>query len=100
MPHQLEISGLHLSFGGLRALVDVNLHVDAGELEAVIGPNGAGKTSLINCINGFYRPQAGRIDFDGRRITRMPPHAIASLGIARAFQNVELFRGMTVLENL
>lgn len=100
MPHQLEISGLHLSFGGLRALVDVNLHVDAGELVAVIGPNGAGKTSLINCINGFYRPQAGRIDFDGRRITRMPPHAIASLGIARAFQNVELFRGMTVLENL
>jgi len=100
MSHQLEVAGLNLSFGGLRALVDVNLHVDAGELVAVIGPNGAGKTSLINCINGFYRPQAGTITFEGYNITRQPPHVIAGRGIARAFQNVELFRGMTVLENL
>lgn len=100
MPHQLEVTGLNLAFGGLRALVDVNLHVDAGELVAIIGPNGAGKTSLINCINGFYRPQGGAILLEGRNITRLPPHAIAALGIARAFQNVELFRGMTVLENL
>ncbi|HEY8417470.1 MAG TPA: ABC transporter ATP-binding protein [Limnochordales bacterium] len=100
MPHQLEVTGLNLAFGGLRALVDVNLHVDAGELVAIIGPNGAGKTSLINCINGFYRPQSGAILLEGRNITRLPPHTIAALGIARAFQNVELFRGMTVLENL
>lgn len=100
MSHQLEVSGLSLSFGGLRALVDVDLYVDAGELVAVIGPNGAGKTSLINCVNGFYRPQAGTITFEGRNITRQPPHVVAARGIARAFQNVELFRGMTVLENL
>ena len=100
MSHQLEVAGLNLSFGGLRALVDVSLHVDAGELVAVIGPNGAGKTSLINCINGFYRPQAGTITFEGYNITRQPPHVVAARGIARAFQNVELFRGMTVLENL
>ncbi|OUN00706.1 MAG: ABC transporter ATP-binding protein [Firmicutes bacterium ZCTH02-B6] len=100
MSHQLEVSGLSLSFGGLRALVDVDLYVDAGELVAVIGPNGAGKTSIINCVNGFYRPQAGTITFEGHNITRQPPHVVAARGIARAFQNVELFRGMTVLENL
>lgn len=100
MRHQLHIKQLSLSFGGLQALANVNMEIHKGELVAVIGPNGAGKTSLVNCIGGFYRPQRGQIQFEGQDITRLPTHAIAARGVARAFQNVELFRGMTVLENL
>jgi len=96
----LEIKGLNLRFGGLQALSDVSLHVNRHDLMAIIGPNGAGKTSILNCINGFYRPQSGSIDFDGRPIQTLQPHAIARLGISRTFQNIELYTGLNVLENL
>src|SRR5512143_2672239 len=82
------------------ALAGVSLDVLQGEILAIIGPNGAGKTSLLNCISGLYRPQRGRILVDGHDLTRLRTHAIARLGIARSFQNIELFRGMTVLDNL
>ncbi len=96
----LQVEHLTLRFGGVAALLDVSLQVHAGELVSVIGPNGAGKTSLFNCICGLYRPQGGRVLLDGRDITRLNPDAIARMGVARTFQNLELFRGMTVLDNL
>ena len=96
----LEIKGLNLRFGGLQALSDVSFHVNQHDLMAIIGPNGAGKTSILNCINGFYRPQTGSIHFDGRPIQALQPHSIAKLGISRTFQNIELYTGLTVLENL
>jgi len=96
----LEIKNLSLHFGGVKALNQVDLTVNTGELVAVIGPNGAGKTSLLNCLTGFYRPQAGHIRFNGRDITHLPPHDIVGLGIGRTFQNIELFPGMTVLSNM
>ncbi len=98
--HVLEVKDLRLSFGGLRALNGVDLHVGKHEILAVIGPNGAGKSSLLNCINGFYRAQKGSILFRGSPIQDLKPHAIAKLGIARTFQNIELYTGLTVLENL
>ena len=98
-PH-LEIQGLSLHFGGVQALHQVDLEVARGILFSLIGPNGAGKTSLINCISKFYEPNAGRIIFNGREITRFRPHAVARFGISRTFQNIELFKGMTVLENI
>jgi branched-chain amino acid transport system ATP-binding protein len=98
--HPLEIRNLNLSFGGLHVLFDVSLEVKAGEILAIIGPNGAGKTSLINCISGFYRPQQGQILFHGQDTTRRPPHKIAKLGISRTFQKIELYTGLTTLENL
>jgi len=100
MPAQLQIEQLSLSFGGIQALRSVSLEVQAGELFAIMGPNGAGKTSLINCINGFYKPQAGRIVFDGRDITSMPPYKRARLGLSRTFQNIALYANATVLDNL
>ena len=96
----LEIKGLNLRFGGLQALSDVSFHVNQHDLMAIIGPNGAGKTSILNCINGFYRPQTGSIHFDGRPIQALQPHSIAKLGISRTFQNIELYTGLNVLENL
>ena len=96
----LEIRKLNLRFGGLQVLVDVDLEVRSREILAVIGPNGAGKTSLLNCINGFYRPQAGSISFLGRPIHHLRPHQIAKIGISRTFQNIELYTGLNVLENL
>ena len=96
----LEIKDLWLQFGGLQALAGVNIHVGSRELLAVIGPNGAGKTSLLNCINGFYRPQSGTILFHGRPIQTLKPHTIAKLGIARTFQNIELYTGLDALENI
>ena len=96
----LEVTDLSLHFGGVKALNQVDLTVNTGELVAVIGPNGAGKTSLLNCLTGFYRPQAGRIRFNGRDITHLPPHDLVGLGIGRTFQNIELFPGMTVLSNM
>lgn len=96
----LEVRGLTLRFGGVVALQDVSLEVRAGELVSVIGPNGAGKTSLFNCVCGLYRPQSGRVVLEGRDITRAAPDTIARMGVARTFQNLELFRGMTVLDNL
>ncbi len=96
----LEVSRVSLSFGGVHALADVSLDVDPGTVTAVIGPNGAGKTSLYNVISGFYRPQRGGVRFDGRDITVVPPHRRAALGMARTFQNIALFRGLTVLDNI
>ena len=100
---QLRIESVQLNFGGVTALLDINLEVRQSEILAIIGPNGAGKTSLLNCISGLYHPQRGSITYVNHReheITRMRPHQIARLGIARSFQNIELFRHMTVLDNL
>ena len=96
----LAVEDVSLSFGGLAALSGVSFEVAPRTIHALIGPNGAGKTSILNCINHFYTPTAGRIVFEGRDITTLAPHRIAALGIARTFQNIELFRGMTVLDNL
>lgn len=96
----LEIDGLTLAFGGVKALNDVRFQVRAGSVTSVIGPNGAGKTSVFNTISGFYRPAAGRIVFDGRDITRMPAAQRAAMGLARSFQNIALFRGLSVLDNI
>ena len=96
----LKIDDLNLYFGGVRALGGVNVEVGEREILAIIGPNGAGKTCLLNCINGFYRPQSGSIYFQGQNITHLPAHRIAKLGIARTFQNIELYSGMTVVDNL
>jgi len=96
----LEAQGVTLAFGGVRALSDVSFAVRPGSITAVIGPNGAGKTSLFNTISGFYRPSQGRITFRGQDITRIPAPRRAEMGLARSFQNIALFRGMTVLDNI
>jgi branched-chain amino acid transport system ATP-binding protein len=96
----LEVDGISVRFGALLALNGVSLSVPPGEIVAIIGPNGAGKTTLLNCISGFYQPSAGRIVFAGRDRTRLRPPDVAALGIARTFQNVALFRGMSVLDNI
>jgi branched-chain amino acid transport system ATP-binding protein len=97
---KLKAEGIHLSFGGVRALSDVSIEVKELEILAIIGPNGAGKTCFLNCISGFYRPQEGSIYFEGRDITKVPSHKIAELGIGRTFQNIQLYTGMTTLDNL
>jgi branched-chain amino acid transport system ATP-binding protein len=96
----LSVESVSLSFGGVRAISDVSLDIRKGEIRAIIGPNGAGKTSMLNVINGFYHPQKGRITFKGKTRARMRPHEAALGGIARTFQNVALFRGMTALDNI
>jgi branched-chain amino acid transport system ATP-binding protein len=96
----ITLDNVHLSFGGVTALAGVSLAAQRHEFFAIIGPNGAGKTSIFNCISGIYRPTRGRIVFDGHDITDLRPHQRARLGIARTFQNIALFRGMTVLDNL
>jgi len=96
----LSAKDIHLHFGGVKALNGVDLEVRTGEIFAVIGPNGAGKTSLMNCITGFYRPDRGKIIFNGKDITHLKTHELVRLGIGRTFQNIELFPGMTVLANL
>ena len=96
----LQVEDLHLSFAGVVAIDGVGFHVDEGELFAIIGPNGAGKTSIFNCLNGVYRPQRGSIRLGGKNLVRMKPNRIAQLGIARTFQNIELFDNLTVLENI
>ncbi|MBI5248000.1 MAG: ABC transporter ATP-binding protein [Desulfomonile tiedjei] len=96
----LEINKISLAFGGIKALTGISIAVEAGELYAVIGPNGAGKTCLLNCITGFYKPQSGSIHFEGRDIRRLRPDQIAKQGVARTFQNVELFANMNVIDNL
>ncbi|MDZ7699635.1 MAG: ABC transporter ATP-binding protein [Deltaproteobacteria bacterium] len=98
--YQLELQNIQLSFGGLMALHGVSTGVKKGEIFSIIGPNGAGKTCLLNCINRFYHPEQGTILFEGRDISRIKPHKIAGMGIARTFQNVELFAHMTVLDNI
>jgi branched-chain amino acid transport system ATP-binding protein len=89
-----------LSFGGVNALADVSMEIRDKEILAIIGPNGAGKTALLNCINGFYKPQKGEIVYDGKRITRMRPDKLAKLGIARTFQNIELYTGLSTQDNI
>ncbi len=96
----LTVEELGLAFGGLQVLAGVSLSVRQGEIFALVGPNGAGKTSVLNCVNGIYRADSGRISFGRDQITGRPPHQVAKLGIARAFQLVELFSRMTVLDNL
>ena len=100
MSAQLEIRDVGKSFGGVQAVANVSLDVQQGELLSVIGPNGAGKTSLLNMISGFYHPDTGRIVLEGTDVTEYAPSRIAERGVARTFQNIALFRGMTVLDNL
>ena len=97
---QLQIQNLNLSFRGLHVLRNINMVVRRGELHAVIGPNGAGKSSLLNCISGLYKFQSGDIYFQNQSFRRKKPHQIAELGIGRLFQNIELFKNMTVIDNL
>lgn len=97
---KLQVDDISLSFGGIKALQHISFGVRDGEIMSVIGPNGAGKTSLINSINGFYKPQSGRILLDGRDITQLPPYKRAKLGVSRTFQNIALYTNMTALDNL
>ena len=96
----LSVQGISVAFGAVQALTGVSLDIARGEIVAIIGPNGAGKTTLLNVISGFYHPYEGRILFQGRDRTRLRPFEVASLGIARTFQNVALFKGMSVLDNI
>jgi branched-chain amino acid transport system ATP-binding protein len=97
---QLKINNLHMAFGGVQALLDIGFEVKKGEIFSIIGPNGAGKTVLLNCINGLYHPQRGKIEFEGKDITRSRPYQRAKMGISRTFQKLELFKGATVLDNI
>ena len=97
---QLRVEDVAKHFGGVVAVDGVSFEVREGEILSIIGPNGAGKTSLLNMVSGFYRPDRGRITFEGEDITHMPPSRIAERGVARTFQNIALFKGMTVLDNL
>jgi branched-chain amino acid transport system ATP-binding protein len=96
----LKVDNISLSFGAVRAIIDVSFDIRAREIRAIIGPNGAGKTSMLNVINGVYHPQEGTITFNGKPRRQMKPHEAAAQGIARTFQNVALFRGMTTLDNI
>lgn len=96
----LKCENIGLKFGGISALVDITFEVNRGEILSIIGPNGAGKTCIINTITGFYHPWRGKVYFEGRDITGLPPHRICTLGVARTFQNIELFTGLSVLDNL
>jgi branched-chain amino acid transport system ATP-binding protein len=96
----LSVENVSLSFGGIKALTDVSFDIRRGEVRSIIGPNGAGKTSMLNVINGFYHPRQGRITFKGETRSKMRPYAAARGGIARTFQNVALFKGMTALDNI
>lgn len=97
---KIRIENLSLSFGGVEALKEVSVDVKDNEILAIIGPNGAGKTCVLNCINGFYKPQKGEIYFEGKKITRMRPDKIARIGISRTFQNIELYSGLSTLDNI
>jgi branched-chain amino acid transport system ATP-binding protein len=96
----LSVENVTLRFGGTAALTNVSFDVRQGEIRAIIGPNGAGKTSMLNCISGFYRPQEGRVLYAGHDLTQTPTHKVASLGIARTFQNLALYTGLSALDNL
>jgi branched-chain amino acid transport system ATP-binding protein len=98
--HILELSGLSKSFGGNRVIKDLNLAIENAVVTSLVGPNGAGKTTLFDLITGFHTPDAGRVRLRGRDITGMPPHRVAHAGIVRTFQNLRLFRSLTVLENV
>jgi branched-chain amino acid transport system ATP-binding protein len=96
----LTLENIELGFGGVKAIDNVSFEVRKGEVLAIIGPNGAGNSSMLNCINGFYKPQSGSITFKGRKLPGMDPHFAAANGVARTFQNIALFRGMSTLDNL
>jgi branched-chain amino acid transport system ATP-binding protein len=96
----LDIQDISLSFGGVKALTNISFNVKEHEIRAIIGPNGAGKSSMLNCINGVYDPQEGSITFRGRTFRHMNSHQVASMGVARTFQNLALFKGMSVLDNI
>jgi len=96
----LNVTDLTMQFGGLRALDTFNMNIDAGKIVALIGPNGAGKSTFFNCVNRIYNPSFGQMNFDGHDLLKYDPHQIIKLGIARSFQNLELFDNMTVLNNL
>ena len=97
---QLKVTDVTLTFGGLDALSNADIDIEPKLITSIIGPNGAGKTSLLNCISGFYHPNKGEIQYGEHRLTKASPHSVTKYGIARAFQNLELFSGMTVLDNL
>jgi branched-chain amino acid transport system ATP-binding protein len=97
---QLLVSGVTLTFGRLHALSNVDINIEQGLITSIIGPNGAGKTSLLNCVSGFYHPTKGEIHYGEHRLTHASPHQVSNMGIARAFQNLELFSGLSVLDNL
>jgi len=97
---KIKIENLCLSFGGVKSLIDISMDIMDKEILAIIGPNGAGKTCLLNCINGFYKPQKGEIYYQEQRITRIRPDRAAKLGLARTFQNIELFTGLNTLDNI
>ncbi|MBM3642863.1 MAG: ABC transporter ATP-binding protein [Alphaproteobacteria bacterium] len=96
----LTVDRISLSFGGVKALTDVSFDIAKGEVRAIIGPNGAGKSSMLNCINGFYHPQQGSITYKSVKRSQMRPHEAAAQGIARTFQNIALFKGMSTLDNI
>ena len=96
----LDVRNISLSFGGVKALTDISFDVREHEVRAIIGPNGAGKSSMLNCINGVYTPQQGTISFKGRSFKHMDSHQVAAMGIARTFQNLALFKGMSVIDNI
>ncbi|WP_374660679.1 ABC transporter ATP-binding protein [Inhella sp.] len=96
----LEVENISLSFGGVKALTDISFNVRQGEVRGIIGPNGAGKSSMLNCINGVYTPQQGTITLQGQSFKHMNPRQVAEMGIARTFQNLALFKGMSVLDNI
>jgi branched-chain amino acid transport system ATP-binding protein len=96
----LDIQNISLRFGGVKALTDISFNVKEHEIRAIIGPNGAGKSSMLNCINGVYTPSEGSITFKGQKFDHMNSHAVAKMGIARTFQNLALFKGMSVLDNI
>ena len=96
----LQCRDIELAFGGLRALKGLSFDINEGEIFGLVGPNGSGKTSMVNVITGFYRPQKGSVTVFEENVTRMKPHRVAARGVARTFQNLALFRGMTVLENI
>jgi branched-chain amino acid transport system ATP-binding protein len=97
---QLKVENIHMAFGGVAALKGVSFQVRQGEIFSIIGPNGAGKTVMLNCISGLYQPQRGTIFFEGKDIINLRPYQRARLGLSRTFQKIELFRGMTVLDNI
>jgi branched-chain amino acid transport system ATP-binding protein len=99
-PVKIKIDNISLSFGGVKALVDVSTEIRDKEILAIIGPNGAGKTALLNCISGFYKPQKGDIYFEEQKVTRMRPDKLAKMGIARTFQNIELYTGLSTQDNI
>ena len=96
----LEVKDITLSFGGVKALTDISFDIKEGEIRAIIGPNGAGKSSMLNVISGFYHPQQGEVWFNGKKRGPMKPYQVARQGIARTFQNIALFKGMSTLDNL